>query len=137
MNNCEDARSRPVPAGPDAYTSFAAAAPCRDLWMIDHNGSTVLRCRCLEASARALRLRVPVGYGVAVGHRYELCAQAAGVPPAPRPGVVAGRWATVKRVEHCSEQQATCVEVLVALDSGRQGRSPAGLTNHISFPTPC
>jgi len=37
-----------------------------DLWMIDHHGSTVLRCRCVEASPSGMRLRVPLGYGINV-----------------------------------------------------------------------
>ncbi len=52
-----------------------------DLWMIDHAGSTVVRCRCLAASATGMRLCVPAGYGVAVGQRYELRGRVPGEHP--------------------------------------------------------
>ena len=42
------------------------------LWMLDHDGSTALPCRCLESSPQGVRLAVPPGYGLAVGQEYEL-----------------------------------------------------------------
>lgn len=44
----------------------------QDLWLIDMLGETVLRCRCLNLSAGGLYASAPVGYGLAVGQRYEL-----------------------------------------------------------------
>ncbi len=69
-----------------------------DLWMVDHQGSTVLRCRCLESSPVRMRLHVPSGYGVVEGQRYELYS----LPPGERSPALSGsgerRWATVVQV---------------------------------------
>ena len=66
-----------------------------DLWMIDHHGSTVLRCRCLEVSPNGMRLRVPLGYGVAEGQRYELRSHLPGSRSTATLGLIGSRWATV------------------------------------------
>lgn len=63
--------------------------------MIDHEGSTVLRCHCLESSARGMRLRVPLGYGVRIGQRYELRSLLPGERPAPGVGVIGSAWVTI------------------------------------------
>ncbi len=69
------------------------------LWMIDHHGSTMLPCRCIDMSQNGMRLRVPLGYGVAEGQRYELRSHPRGVTPMSSLGVMASRWATVVRTE--------------------------------------
>lgn len=43
-----------------------------DLWMIDHLGSTILHCQCVDVSESGMRLRVPLGYGVSESQRYEI-----------------------------------------------------------------
>lgn len=53
-----------------------------ELWLIDHHGSTVLRCHCLESTSSGLRLRVPLGYGIGVGQRYEVRSHLPGQRPA-------------------------------------------------------
>lgn len=70
-----------------------------DLWMIDHHGGTVLRCRCMDASRNGMRLRVPLGYGVAEGQRYELRSHLPGSRSAATLGIVGSRWATVVRTQ--------------------------------------
>lgn len=87
-----------------------------DLWMIDHHGSTVLRCHCLEASNNGMRLRVPLGYGVAEGQRYELCSHMPGTPKTPAFGVIGSRWATVVRTELQLDECEDHLDVGVVLD---------------------
>lgn len=69
---------QPVAANPGERPQGPGAALAGDLWMIDHAGSTMLRCRRLEASGAGMRLCVPAGYGVAVGQRYELRGRGSG-----------------------------------------------------------
>lgn len=42
------------------------------LWLTDVLGETVLHCRCTNLSAGGIHAIAPVGYGLAVGQRYEL-----------------------------------------------------------------
>lgn len=69
------------------------------LWMVDHNGSTILKCHCLESSQNGMRLRVPLGYGIAEGQRYELRSHLPGRQPGDGFGVIGARWATVVRAQ--------------------------------------
>lgn len=69
------------------------------LWMIDHAGHTVLRCQCVEVSESGMRLRVPLGYGVAEGQRYELRSHLPGAAPGRDFGLMGSRWATVVRTQ--------------------------------------
>lgn len=87
-----------------------------DLWMIDHHGSTVLRCRCTEISKNGMRLRVPLGYGVAEGQRYELRSHLLGTPTSSTLGLVGSRWATVVRTELCLGECDDHLDVGVVLD---------------------
>lgn len=87
-----------------------------DLWMVDHQGETVLRCECLDLSQNGMRLRVPLGYGVAEGQRYELRSHLPGARPAAPLGLVGSRWATVVRARLCVEDREDHVDVGVTLD---------------------
>ncbi len=103
---------------PERRTTPRESIIC-DLWMIDHAGATVLRCRCDDVSPDGMRLRVPVGYGVAEGQRYELrssMAPAADEPPGP---IVAARWATIVRTQLHVDTGQDFVEVGVSLDPPR------------------
>ncbi len=88
-----------------------------DLWMIDHYGSTVLRCRCVEASPNGMRLRVPLGYGVAEGQRYELRSHLPGSRCATTLGLVGSRWATVVRTRLCIDDGTDHLDVGMVLDA--------------------
>jgi hypothetical protein len=114
-----------APAGAVAATDAAVALERRtesrqtvacDLWMIDHQGATVLRCRCIEASRGGMRLRVPLGYGVAEGQRYELRSHLPGSQGSVTLGLVSSRWATVVRTHLCLGEQEDHVDVGVVLD---------------------
>ena len=87
-----------------------------DLWMVDHHGSTVLRCRCLDASKNGMRLRVPLGYGVAEGQRYELRSHLPGVNPRASFGFMSSRWATVVRTQVFLGDDEDHLDVGVLLD---------------------
>ena len=96
---------------------FEARRPVSaDLWMIDHHGSTVLRCQCLEVSKNGMRLRVPLGYGVAEGQRYELRSHLPGTPQRASLGLVASRWATVVRTQVCLDEDEDHLDVGAVLD---------------------
>ncbi len=88
-----------------------------DLWMIDHYGSTVLRCRCLEMSKNGMRLRVPLGYGVAEGQRYELRSHLPGASSRNSLGLIGSRWATVVRTQLCLDSNDDHLDVGVVLDT--------------------
>jgi hypothetical protein len=87
------------------------------LWMVDHHGSTVLRCQCVEASRTGLRLRVPLGYGVAEGQRYELRSHLPGARPLTEGFDLTGsRWATVVRAQFRVTDNEDYLDVAVTLD---------------------
>jgi hypothetical protein len=88
-----------------------------DLWMIDHYGSTVLRCRCVDVSNGGMRLRVPLGYGVAEGQRYELRSHLTESPPPSSLGLMASRWATVVRTRLCLDEGDDHLDVGLILDA--------------------
>ena len=87
-----------------------------DLWMIDHNGATVLRCRCLAVSATRMRLCVPAGYGVAVGQRYELGARRPGEHSFSPLHAVATFWVTVVQTQCMTDGDFGRIDVGVAVD---------------------
>jgi hypothetical protein len=84
--------------------------------MVDHYGSTVLRCRCLDVSKNGMRLRVPLGYGVAEGQRYELRSHLPGASPVTSLGLVGSRWATVVRTQLYLGDNEDHLDVGVVLD---------------------
>lgn len=87
-----------------------------DLWMIDHNGATVLRCRCVDVSEHGMRLQAPLGYGVADGQRYELRSHLPGSTRTPGFGLISRRWATVVRTQVHLGGGEDHLEVGVVLD---------------------
>lgn len=119
-----------VPAGmpPKRFVErrFEGRQPVRcDLWMIDHHGSTVLRCHCIEVSNNGMRLRVPLGYGVSEGQRYELRSHLPGTPMTDTFGVVGSRWATVVRTELQLDECEDHLDVGVVLDLADHALSPS------------
>ncbi len=70
-----------------------------DLWMIGHESSTVLRCRCDNAGEAGLHLLAPLGYGIAEGQRYELRSHPPGTQPFSGFGPTTSRWARIVRTE--------------------------------------
>ena len=87
-----------------------------ELWMIDHYGSTVLPCRCVEVSNNGMRLQVPLGYGVAEGQRYELRSHRPGASSATSLGLTGSRWATVIRTQLLLDESEDHLDVGVVLD---------------------
>ena len=105
----------PMAANPGERQQGPGAALAGDLWMIDHAGSTVLRCRCLAASATGMRLCVPAGYGVAVGQHYELRRRVPGERPAVLRAIAAS-WVTVVQTQSMTDENGERLEVGVAVD---------------------
>jgi hypothetical protein len=71
-------------------------------------GSAPVRCQCSDIGAGGLHVTAPIGYGLAVGQRYELVAehrrQSGGAPSAVcalgyRELAEVGRYVTVVRTE--------------------------------------
>lgn len=85
------------------------------LWMIDNQTSTVLRCRCVDVSSRGMRLRVPLGYGVREGQRYELTSHLPGQGPPPGLGLAVSRRAEVVRTQIIPSNDEYDVDIGVAL----------------------
>jgi hypothetical protein len=100
---------------PERRCEVRPAVSC-DLWMIDHCGSTVLRCHCTDVSKNGMRLRVPLGYGVAEGQRYELRSHLPGMMPKTSWGFVGTRWATVVRTHVLLDENEDYLDVGVVLD---------------------
>ena len=102
---------------PSLERRFEARRPvvC-ELWMIDHYGSTVLPCRCVEISNGGMRLQVPLGYGVAEGQRYELRSHRPGSSSAVSLGLIGSRWATVVRTQLLLDGHEDHLDVGVILD---------------------
>lgn len=72
---------------------------CFDVWMVGHEASTILRCRCNNSATGGLHLIAPLGYGIAEGQRYELRSRPPGASPMPGFNVDVRRWARVVRTE--------------------------------------
>lgn len=110
-----------ITAGTEMITHAERRVQQRDdsychLWMVDHEGTTVLPCQCVNRSVRGMCLRVPLGYGVAEGQRYELRSHLPGQHPAPTFGVVGSRWATVIWTHVELDGQSDHLNVGVVLD---------------------
>lgn len=43
-----------------------------DLWLIDASGQSVLRCKTDDVSDAGLRATAPIGFGLAVGQRWQI-----------------------------------------------------------------
>ena len=116
MRNYEIVGFQPMAASPAERPQGPGSALAGDLWMIDHAGSTMLRCRCLAASATGMRLCVPAGYGVAVGQRYELRGRVPGEhPPAVLRAIVTS-WVTVVQTQNMTDEDGDRLDVGVAAD---------------------
>jgi hypothetical protein len=116
VRNYDMAGFQPLAANPGKRQPGPGSALAGDLWMIDHAGSTVLRCRCLEASTTGMRLCVPAGYGVTVGQRYELRGCVPGEhPSAVTPAIVAS-WVTVVQTQSMTDEDGDRLDVGVAAD---------------------
>jgi len=87
-----------------------------DLWMIDHAGVTVFPCHCLDVSGHGMRLRAPLGYGIAEGQRYELRSHLPGSRPSVGFGLVGSRWVTIVRSQIAMHDGHDLLEIGVAFD---------------------
>jgi hypothetical protein len=97
-----------------------------NLWMIDNQTSTVLRCRCIDVSSHGMRLRVPLGYGVHEGQRYELTSHLPGQSSPPGLGLMVSRRAEVVRTHIAPTDDEYDVEVGVVLAPNRVARVNRG-----------
>jgi hypothetical protein len=109
--------SSPEPALLSERRTEPREAVSGTLWMVDHHGSTILRCQCVERSSNSMRLRVPLGYGIAEGQRYELRSHLPGRQPVEGFGVVGSRWATVVRTQVRLGEDDDHLDVGVLLDN--------------------
>ncbi len=84
-----------------------------DLWLVDHLGSTLVRCRRLDSSGTGMQLRVPRDSSISVGQRYEVCPHLPGERPEPSGGLIGSAWVTVIRAENPVHQDQRHVIVHV------------------------
>jgi hypothetical protein len=96
------------------------------LWMIDSVTSTVLRCRCVDASPGGMRLRVPVGYGIREGQRYELTSHLPGQSSPPGLGLMVSRRAEVVRTQIVSVEDDYGLDVGVTLAPAHEAHAETG-----------
>ena len=116
LTRSREAAAQPARARSGDRPPAVGAALSGDLWMIDHNGTTVLRCRCLAVSATRMRLCVPAGYGVAVGQRYELSARGAGGNSFSPLRAIVTFWVTVVQTQNMTDEDPDRIDVAVAVD---------------------
>jgi hypothetical protein len=116
VRNYEMVRFQPMAANLGERQQGPSPAIAGGLWMIDHAGSTVLRCRCLNAPATGMRLCVPAGYGVAVGQRYELRGRVPGERPPTVLRAIVASWVTVVQTQNMTEEDGDRLDVGVAVD---------------------
>ena len=116
MTNWETLPGAPQPGSAMERRGESREMVAGALWMVDHHGSTVLRCHCLECSKNGMRLRVPLGYGIAEGQRYELCSHLPGRQPRDGFDVIGSRWATVVRTQVRLGEDDDHLDVGVVLD---------------------
>lgn len=83
-----------------------------DVWLIDHHAGDVVHCSIVDVSAGGIALRVPIGHGVRVARRYELCSRLQGSARPFVNGMIVSRRATVVRTDYLRGGGDT---VLVAL----------------------
>lgn len=85
------------------------------VWLIDSAGIPIVQCDFADASPSGICLRVPVGFGVAEGRRYELRV----AHPTARPsafGLQTSRWARVVRTRLSFETGEGILEVGMAYE---------------------
>ncbi|MEK6644567.1 MAG: hypothetical protein AABZ08_11730 [Planctomycetota bacterium] len=51
---------------------YSRVAIMRDIWLMDRQTNSVLRCRTNDISDAGLHASAPIGFGLAVGQRYEM-----------------------------------------------------------------
>ncbi|MEW6252624.1 MAG: hypothetical protein AB1716_18455 [Planctomycetota bacterium] len=116
MSTCETAVQPEIQHRVGEPTAESCRKLCCHLWMIDHYGSTVLRCHCLESSPMELRLRVPLGYGVGVGQRFEVRSHLPGQRPGPAFGMIGSAWVTIVEARILLDDDADHLEVRAVRD---------------------
>lgn len=94
------------------------------LWIIDNHTSTIMRCRCVDASNNGMRLRVPMGYSLREGQSYELTSHLPGQSSPPGMGLMLNRRARVVRTQMVTAEDEYDTEVGVTLTSS--GKTPFG-----------
>ncbi len=117
----------PPPQGPAGERRAEHREPAIGcLWMIDNHSSTILRCRCVDVSSNGMRVRVPSGYGVRQGQRYELTSHLSGQSSPPGFGLMISRRAEVVRTQIVPADDEYDVDVGVALAPSRTAVVNAG-----------
>ncbi|MDX2200856.1 MAG: hypothetical protein SF069_18010 [Phycisphaerae bacterium] len=95
------------------------------IWLVDSVGRPVTRAEFRDVSATGMRLRVPLGFGLAEGQQYELHA----TPPTDRSGAFGlrtRRWARIVRTCIHADTRDGEIELGVTFDT-RPAMSRAGV----------
>ena len=116
MTNCETLQTTVKSSAAGERRTEPRQPVSGTLWMVDHAGDTVLPCHCVETSSAGMRLRVPLGYGVAEGQRYELRSHLPGHQPVDGFGLIGSRWATIVRTKPRVAENEDHLDVGVVLD---------------------
>lgn len=102
--------------------------PANDsIWLLNHAGATVLCCPILETFETGLRLRMPAGYGVAIGQRYEVLPAEPGQHAALLSGLTrpTGHWVGVIELAPDPLDDQDHVEVGVVFEDDGEGCTSA------------
>lgn len=85
------------------------------LWLVDQQGSTVVRCRCLDMSPSGLRVQAPLGYGLGAGRTYRLCSHPPGSSAPTGLGLQISRPGTVVRADVLTAAAGDTIELGIEL----------------------
>ncbi len=86
--------------GHQEQRSYCRRSVSTDIWLIDGVAQRVVRCKLSDACDAGLRASSPIGYGLAVGQRYEvrIAPNISSQPTSPHLGRSLG-FATIVRIE--------------------------------------
>ncbi|MFO0972370.1 MAG: hypothetical protein U1A27_02880 [Phycisphaerae bacterium] len=88
-----------------------------DVWLLDLEGLTVLRCKADNLSEGGVQCTVPIGYGLAVGQRYELRVIHRQVSDPTRKAFWSGCYGTIIRTRLVTEGQKHQLSVALRFDT--------------------
>ena len=110
-----------APSAADERRAAHRATIDADLWLVEEGTRRVMRCRCVDASAEGMRLRVPVGFGLRPGQTYQLLSS----PPTAGSAQATSRQAHVVRTDFRFGEREDWLDVGVRLKGAPQSVSVA------------
>ncbi len=101
-----------------------------DVWLLDLEGMTVLRCQTDNVSSGGLHCTLPIGYGLAVGQRYELRIRRSPDESPTARSSWTGCYGTIIRTRLISEGGVDRLAVALRFDSAQIFDEPLKTVGH-------